>query len=391
MKRVTAEQRRRWLAHHHHLASPADRPVDVCHGLLAMHATDAATVFLSMAARLKAPEIKDIESALYDERTLVRILGMRRTVWVVPVETVPLVHAACTRAIAVLERRKLIRLLEEAGIAANGARWLSKVEDATLAALEDQREATAAELSAVVPELREQIPMGDGKKWAGNIGVSTRVLFLLAADERIVRGRPRGSWTSTQYRWSPISTWLNAGTAEPTPDLARTELARRWLAAFGPAPITDLKWWTGWTVGETKKALAGITPPPEEVDLDGQTGLLLAGADGPPKKTKPWVALLPALDPTVMGWSERAWYLGDHRPAVFDRSGNAGPTVWWDGRIVGSWGQRKDGDIVVRLLEDIGADAATAVDKEARRLQSWLGSVRFTPRFRTPLEQELVR
>jgi hypothetical protein len=144
-------------------------------------------------------------------------------------------------------------------------------------------------------------------------------------------------------------------------------------------------------VGETKKALAGITPPPEEVDLDGQTGLLLAGADGPPKKTKPWVALLPALDPTVMGWSERAWYLGDHRPAVFDRSGNAGPTVWWDGRIVGSWGQRKDGDIVVRLLEDIGADAATAVDKEARRLQSWLGSVRFTPRFRTPLEQELVR
>jgi hypothetical protein len=45
----------------------------------------------------------------------------------------------------------------------------------------------------------------------------------------------------------------------------------------------------------------------------------------------------------------------------------------------------------VRYLEDVGADAVAAADKEAGRLQNWLGSVRFTPRFRTPLEQELVR
>ena len=104
----------------------------------------------------------------------------------------------------------------------------------------------------------------------------------------------------------------------------------------------------------------------------------------------PWAALLPALDPTPMGWRERAWYVGEHAPALFDRSGNIGPTAWWDGRIVGGWAQRKDGEIAVRLLEDIGAEASAAIAAEAQRLREWIGPVRITPRFRTPLERELA-
>ncbi len=91
-----------------------------------------------------------------------------------------------------------------------------------------------------------------------------------------------------------------------------------------------------------------------------------------------------------MGWQERAWYLGEHRASCFDRSGNIGPTVWCDGRIVGVWAQRKaSGEVVVRRLEDVGAEAASAIGAEAARLQDWIGDVRVTPRFRTPLEREL--
>jgi len=105
---------------------------------------------------------------------------------------------------------------------------------------------------------------------------------------------------------------------------------------------------------------------------------------------EPAVALLPALDPTAMGWKQRDWYLGGHRGRLFDRSGNIGPTIWWDGRIVGGWAQRRDGEVVTRLLEDVGAEAAAAVASEARSLTTWLGPARVTPRFRTPLERELV-
>jgi hypothetical protein len=91
-----------------------------------------------------------------------------------------------------------------------------------------------------------------------------------------------------------------------------------------------------------------------------------------------------------MGWISRDWYLGPHASALFDRTGNAGPTIWCDGRVVGGWGQRKSGEIVYRVLEDIGKEANTLVAADAERLQTWLGSARVTPRFRTPLERELA-
>ena len=102
------------------------------------------------------------------------------------------------------------------------------------------------------------------------------------------------------------------------------------------------------------------------------------------------MALLPALDPTVMGWKERTWYLGDHQAQLFDRNGNAGPTVWLDGRIVGGWAQRPDGSVAVELLEGLPPEARERVSAEAERTRAWLDGTVVTPRFRTPLERRLA-
>ena len=91
-----------------------------------------------------------------------------------------------------------------------------------------------------------------------------------------------------------------------------------------------------------------------------------------------------------MGWQGRGWYLGPHGPRLFDRSGNAGPTVWVDGRIVGGWAQRPDGEVVHQLLEDVGREAAGAVDRAAADLTSWFGGTWVKPRFGTPLQRELA-
>lgn len=197
----------------------------------------------------------------------------------------------------------------------------------------------------------------------------------------------RGLATQRQCRWAPVESWLPGGLPELPADASQADLARRWLAAFGPGTAADLRWWTGWPAGQVARALAAVEPV--EVELDGTTGLVLADDLEPVPSPLPWVALLPALDPTLMGWSGRGWYLGDHGPRLFDRSGNPGPTVWCDGRIVGGWAQRRDGEVVPRLLEDIGTEAAAAVDTEADRLAGWLADVRVTPRFRTRLEREL--
>jgi hypothetical protein len=386
-RRIGIDERRARLGLRHRLVAPASDPVDAADSLVALHGTDPASVFISVAARLAGPAVEPTERSLYVDRSLVRILGMRRTMFTVSRDVAPVVHAACTRAIAVKQRQLLVQHLAEGGVAADCATWLTAVEEATVAALAARGEGTAAELAEDVPLLRTQLLMAEGKPYEAQPYITTRVLFLLAADGRIVRGRPRGSWTSSQYRWSPMESWLPGGLADWPTEAAQVELARRWLRRFGPATVDDLRWWTGWTLGQTRKALAQLAPV--EVDLDGVPGVVLPDDLEPVACDEPWVTLLPALDPTPMGWASRDWYLGPHRPLLFDRSGNVGPTVWCCGRVVGGWAQRKTGEVAFRLLEDIGSEAAAAAGQLADRLTGMLGAVRVTPRFRTPLEREL--
>jgi len=395
VRRISDDERRARLGRRHLLAttSRADDVVDVSRGMVALHATDPATVFLSAWARLRAPEPAAIERALYDDRSLLRMLGMRRTMFVVPTDFAPAVQAACTNAIAERERRKFVQQLEQFGIAGDGLAWLDEVDRKTLAALAARGDALASELSTDVPELRSKYEYAADKAYGATVTVTSRALNVLSMAGHIVRGRPRGNWNGSQYRWAPMTEWLPDGLPDRPREAAQAELIGAWLAAFGPGTIDDVKWWTGLNLGDVRKALAVLDPVEVELD-DGTTGLVLAGDDEPVTAPEPWVALLPALDPTPMGWTGRTWYLGEHRPLLFDRSGNIGPTVWCDGRVVGGWGQRRTGPeagtVVVRLLEDVGAETATRVDALAEALTAWHGPVRVTPRFRTPLERELT-
>ena len=362
-----------------HRLAPAHRaptPEGVATALVALHSTDPASVHLAVAARTAGAgaTIADVDRALHDDRSIVRVRGMRRTLWAVPVELVPVVTAACGREVGAGERRKLVAALEDQGVAADGDRLVADLEEQTLATLADGREVLTAELADAVPGLEVTVRYGGSSKWATDVTLASRIVLLLTCDGRMVRTRPLGSWTSNLNRYALAPPAQPMDTAD-----ARAELARRWLAAFGPASedvTRDLKWWTGWTVVATKQALAAAGDVP------------VAG----PSEVEPWAALVPSLDPTTMGWKDRSWYLGDLGPPLFDSNGNAGPAIWWSGRLVGAWAQRATGEVVTRLLVDIGREGTAAVEAETARLQRWFdaaGTV-VKPRFRTPLQHQLA-
>jgi hypothetical protein len=388
---VSVAQRRARLMERHRLAVAAGSVVDAVDAIIALHGTDPTAVYLSAWARTGCAA-GDVDEAVYAERSLVRMLGMRRTMFVVPAGLVPVVQAACTDDVAKRLRRQLEKDLVTGGVGdGDPGGWLTDVGRGVLRVLHarDGAGASGAELSEGEPRLRTELSYSLDKSYGGTAYITSRVLTLLGAEGHLVRGHRRGGWSSGQFEWFAASAWLGrpAGDGGLDGGAARIELARRWLRSFGPAPVSDLQWWGGWTGGQTKAALAAL--PTVEVDLDGQPGLALADDLSFPGEIQAVASLLPALDPTPMGWQGRDWFLGQHRAALFDRTGNIGPTVWWEGRVVGGWAQRASGEIVLRLLEDIGADGTAAVTGQAARLEAWLGANRVTPRFRTPLEREL--
>ena len=391
LPRFTDAERRARLAARHAVAqaSRVDTVEDAARAIVCLHATDASTVYLSAWARTLNPSIAAVDDALFERRSLVRLLAMRRTVFVVPVEDAAVVQAAAATGVARVERRRTETLVAQLGLE-DPDTWLRDAETAALAAIEAGGELTARELAQAVPALDARARLNPGQRYEGEVSMASRVLLTLAVEGRLVRAKPNGTWRSSQFRWSTMRRWLGAD-LEPVPVAeAQAALVRRWLARFGPATEADVRWWTGWTARETRAALAAAGTVGCELD-GGVPGLVLPDDLEPLPEPAPWVALLPPLDPTTMGWTARDWYLGPHRAALFDSAGNAGPTIWLDGRIVGGWAVLPSGEVVTRLLEDVGHESVGAVEAERARLSAWIGTTAVAPRFATPLAVELIK
>ena len=386
---VPADERRSRLARRHRLL-PAERTDDlpaVADAVVALHSSDPATVHLSAAVRMRHPDVALVEQALYDDRTLVRHHGMRRTLWVATPDVVRLMHAAATRKLVGPERRRTAKLLAENGME-DPEGWLDEARTQALAVLHEHGPMTARALGERVPALRHQIVIAPGKSYSANVSAHTRVLLSLGFEGEVLRTRPTGTWINGAYTYTAADSWLDGGLGDLDEREAVRDLTERWLRAFGPGTLRDLQWWTGWTAATTKRALADVDAV--EVRVDGGAAYVANGDEGEEAPAGPWVALLPGLDPTTMGWKERDWYLPPQAATAFDRMGNAGPTIWVDGRVVGVWAQTQAGELRTHLFEPITRRQRDAVDERLAALASVIGGTRFTVRFPSPVSTALV-
>lgn len=362
---VDDDERRARIGARHALARRASDPVAATRAVGVLHATEPATVYLSLHARVDGLSHADVDDVLYRERSLVKQLAMRRTLFAFPRDLLPAAWGSSAQRVLAAESARIAKDVVLAG-APDGEAWLAQVRSRILAELEHE----PAGLTAV--EVRERVPeidlLGPGRG---------RVMTNLGLSGHVMRGENTQHWRVFRPRWRLTRDWLDP---VPVPDGAADGFRRLvavWLERFGPGTEDDLVWWLGATKGLVRAALAELDAV--AVTTEAGPGWLLPDdplLDGHRTQVQPWAALLPVLDPTTMGWRHRDFHLGPHGPALFDRNGNAGTTAWWCGRVVGSWTQDDDGVVEVRPLERLPRPAVAALRVEAARLTAWLDGVR---------------
>ena len=386
--RIDDEERRARLAERHRLLARTrtDDLARIADDLVALHSTDPVTVYLSAMARMAHPSIAAVERALYADRTLIRHHAMRRTLWLATPDVVRMIHAAATRKLVAPERTRLIKALVASGIADPEA-WLARrpADRSSTSSTGTARHRPAISAGRC-PRCGSRWCWERGR-WATTVAAHTRVLLLLGFEGEVLRGPPLGSWVSGAYAYASARSWLPGGLGDLEELPAATELVRRWLRGFGPGTTEDVTWWFGWTKSLTRRALeaAGAV----EVELADGPGWV-AVDDPPAPEPEPWVAMLPALDPTTMGWKQRGWYLPDAAAEAFDSVGNGGPTLWVDGRIVGAWAQTPDGVIHTHYFEKVAAARRREIDERVAEVAAMVGDTRFTVRFPGDIHARLI-
>jgi hypothetical protein len=392
-----------YLAHKQHLlpGSLGDDVVQVTRDVVALHATAATGPYFSLWARVADFRREMLEDALYEQRTLVKLLCMRVTLHVVVSDEAAFFYGAFPSDF--FERLMPVGfrdggLLAHTGLCSDeeAGALLANLHRRVLAVVTENGPSTVRQMGNKVPELRAKIHHNAGKAYEGVFSIGSRLVSGMCARGLLVRARPQGTWRSSLYEYAALSDWLpDIDLESVTQGEARAWLVHRYLEAFGPATSDDVQWWMGLTKGETQEVLDAIESEVTEVAVDGLDDEHLMLADDAERlrdfavPDAPYVFMLPSLDPYIMSYSDRRRFLAaEHRKKVFDRAGNAVPTVWVDGGVVGVWGQRKDGRVFYELFEPVG-DAETLLAEEVRRLEDFLEGEALPPGIRTPFTRSL--
>jgi hypothetical protein len=246
VRQISDQQRRARLATRQALAKRVGSVEDAVESVTCLHATEAPSVYLSVMARADAYR-DDIDRALYTDRTVVKQLAMRRTLFTFPREALPAVWGSASARVAQQLHTRLAKEVEAHGVAKRGEVWLTRMFDSILRTLEEGGPATTAELREAIPPLARRLELAPGKSYGGNFPIAPRVLGTLGATGKILRGSNEGDWRTSRPRWTLAEDWLGRPVEKSSTEAGYVELVRRWLHSFGPGTEADMVWWLGAT------------------------------------------------------------------------------------------------------------------------------------------------
>ncbi|MFX1315782.1 MAG: winged helix DNA-binding domain-containing protein [Promethearchaeota archaeon] len=323
MKTFNLSQVNKLVLQKHHLTEDTkiDNILQITEDLCGLHSTGLKTSYLSLLARTRNFKKDDLEKELYIDKTMGRIRGMRRTLFIQTKKMIPIIFAATFE----LFEKNIQKYMEFHNISSKEYQELSK---SIITILKGKELSTS--------EIRENL------KSHSDIPAIIQIMCNYCL---LIRGKPIKDWKDRRNKYLLFSEHF------PDIDLAKLhqkealkQLVKRYVKSYSPATEGDISWWIGVTKTKIREALNSIENQLERVKISNIEGDFiinksevteLEDIDNIEERT---LNLLPELDPYLMGYKKRERYIdSSNYHNVFDRSGNATATILVNGKIIGVW------------------------------------------------------
>ncbi|MFW9873176.1 MAG: winged helix DNA-binding domain-containing protein [Candidatus Thorarchaeota archaeon] len=353
MKTFDLDHINKFILRKQHLSndSKIDNITQIIEDIFGLHSTGLPTSYLSLLARTNNFEKTDLERELYTIKSLGRIRGMRRTLFIVTRNLIPIVHTATFKLI----EKFFQKFLEVRGVS------LKEYQVISSQILEILK---GVELSA--SEIR--------KKLNSNLDIPA-IIQVMCDYGLLLRGRPIKDWKDRRNRYALFSEYFpNIDLLEFTEEQAIQKLIKKYIKAYGPVNENDISWWSGLTVSTMRKVLNNIEPQIERIMISGLKGEFMIFEDdmedlkNSENPQEPTISFLPELDPYPMGYKNRDKYIDrNNYNNVFDKSGNISATILLNGMVIGVWDteNKKIPVIKIFLFQPLGGELRNQLYEKA--------------------------
>ncbi len=163
-----------------------------------------------------------------------------------------------------------------------------------------------------------------------------------------------GGWSySGKPEFTLAESWLGK---KISPKEGLKELARRYLAAFGPASANDMQTWSGFKLPVMKEVLESLRSELQTYRDEGKRELFdLKSNSLPDADTEAPIRFLPEFDNILLSHNKRHRIVADeHRSRVYLPALRVAATFLVDGFVSGAWKVEKTKTSATLMLEPFG-------------------------------------
>ncbi|MFX1303692.1 MAG: DNA glycosylase AlkZ-like family protein [Promethearchaeota archaeon] len=313
--------------------SKIDDLIQITDDVCGLHSTNLTTSFLSLFARTKNFEKTDLERELYTNRTLGRIRGMRKTLFIQTKNMIPIVYSATFNMIE---------------------KYFEKYMEFHNFSLKEYQEVSGKIMNIL--KGRELSASEIRKELNSNLSIPA-IIQLMCDNGVLLRVKQIKDWKDRRNKYALFKEYFPSIDLKKIDEKKATQLLlKKYLERYGPVSENDMSWWIGLPKSQIREALKNIEPQLNKIKISSIKGtFIISNSDivqlqNSTNSNKPLLTLLPELDPYPMGYKERERYIEfNNYNKVFDRSGNISSSIFLDGVIIGVWDAEEKPEPVVKF------------------------------------------